>query len=586
MRICPRCANHTEATVCPDDGATTIPVNNAAATYAPGTVIADRYRLDAVIGIGGFGAVYRGVQLAMDQVVAVKVLKSEHIQSEEHVKRFAREAKAASKLRHANTIRLFDFGSHTDHALYLAMEFLEGQTLAALLDAEDRLPAARVIHIMTQICHSLTEAHEQGIIHRDLKPENIMLLPMAGKPDFVKVLDFGIAAKVAESGEGDEKLTEIGMIMGTPAYMSPEQALGKPLDARSDIYALGVLMYEGLCGTVPFEGDQPMNVLVRHINDPPVPPSKRVPGLTVPPALERLVLRCLEKESRLRPQSTAALAIELEKTLASPEGALRRGVADGAALDHDAVARTAAVAGLTEAPQDGGQTGAIASVGPQRRPSAVASPTAPAGRSPLWLGAAAAVLVAAMVSLVVVLTPSAPLDGAAAQPEPSPQGSAPAAAGPMAAPTPDPGAPPSVAAEPANAPNSAGGGSLPMAAQESSATLAARQAQAAAEARARTAEAKLAADAKAAADARLAAEARAAADARLAAETKDAAEARLAADAKHAAEARAAADAKAAADARAAAARAGEGQAPGGGADASVRPAPDKPLKRDDFRLD
>ena len=232
MRICPRCGVQTDASVCPDDGANTIPIGAGQTTYPAGTVIAERYRLDSVLGIGGFGAVYKGVQLAMDQVVAVKVLRSEHIQSEEHVKRFAREARAASKLRHANTIRLFDFGSHSDHALYLAMEYLEGETLAARMDRDGAMTAERVVHIMSQVCHSLTEAHEQGIVHRDLKPENIMIVAMAGEDDFVKVLDFGIAAKVAESGDNDEKLTEMGMIMGTPTYMSPEQALGKTLDAR------------------------------------------------------------------------------------------------------------------------------------------------------------------------------------------------------------------------------------------------------------------------------------------------------------------------------------------------------------------
>jgi serine/threonine-protein kinase len=340
----------------------------------------------------------------MDQIVAIKVLKNEHIASEEHVKRFAREAKAASKLRHPNTIRIFDFGSHTDHALYLAMEFLEGDTLAARLDRDSLLSAEQVGHIISQVCHSLTEAHEHGIIHRDLKPENIMLLSVPGVDDFVKVLDFGIAATLAESGDNDEKLTEMGMIMGTPTYMSPEQALGKPLDARSDIYALGVLMYEALTGKVPFEGDQPMNVLVRHINDPPVEPNKCNPDANIPAALERLVLRCLEKDPRHRPQTTAELAGEIERALQNPEGVLRRGAAEVGA--QDAVATTA-VPGLHDEPVHP-VTSAVSA--PTRHPStdhaAAYEGESSKGRG-LWLGLGALAIVAVVAGVVAIAVPPA-----------------------------------------------------------------------------------------------------------------------------------------------------------------------------------
>jgi tRNA A-37 threonylcarbamoyl transferase component Bud32 len=408
MRVCPRCGKQTDDTACPDDGATTVPIAAAASTYPAGTVIDERYRIDSVLGIGGFGAVYKATLLAMDQVVAIKVLKSEHIQSEEHIKRFAREARAASKLGHPNTIRISDFGSHSDHALYLAMEYLEGVTLADRLDTATQLSAKAVVHIISQICHSLTEAHEHGIIHRDLKPENIMLLSVPGVEDFVKVLDFGIAAKVAESGETDEKLTEMGMIMGTPSYMSPEQALGKQLDARSDIYALGVLMYEGLTGVVPFEGDQPMNVLVRHINDPPVEPRKRAPEANIPAAVEKVVLRCLEKDPRHRPQSTQELALELERALAAPDGGLRRGPAPAVDVDQEAGVATTAIPSLA----GGGDLGRTAAVG---APVAVAAGGAFDARSgsrgsPIGLIIGAIALVAAVTAVVVALVPTAPGD--------------------------------------------------------------------------------------------------------------------------------------------------------------------------------
>lgn len=439
MRVCPRCGTQTEAAACPDDGATTVPVTTAAATYPSGTVIDERYRIDSVLGIGGFGAVYKGTQLAMDQVVAIKVLKSEHIQSEEHVKRFAREAKAASKLRHPNTIRIFDFGSHTDHALYLAMEFLEGDTLAARLDHDQQMSAPQVGHIISQVCHSLTEAHEHGIIHRDLKPENIMLLSVPGVDDFVKVLDFGIAAKVAESNENDEKLTEMGMIMGTPTYMSPEQALGKPLDARSDVYALGVLMYEALTGKVPFEGDQPMNVLVRHINDPPVEPRKRAPEADIPKAMERLVLRCLEKDPRHRPQTTAELAAEIDKALNQPEGSLRRGIA----VDpepQDAVATTALPHLADEPVQQ--QTSSVPAPRPRiasERAAAADFAEPSTGKRPIWLALGAVLLFAGVIGVVAIAVP----------PAEAPAG----AESDAATPTPGPGAADAQAAAPTPAPD-------------------------------------------------------------------------------------------------------------------------------------
>ncbi len=407
MRVCPRCGFETDASVCPHDGATTVSVSTAVATYANGTVIADRYRVEEVLGIGGFGAVYKCTQLAMDQEVAVKVLKSEHIQSEEHVKRFAREAQAASKLSHPNTIRIFDFGSHTDDALYLAMEFLEGETFAQRLDRDHQIPAPQVAHILTQVCHSLTEAHGAGIIHRDLKPENIMLMRVAGDSSFVKVLDFGIAAKLADANDRDEKLTEMGMIMGTPTYMSPEQAHGKPLDERSDIYALGVLMYEALTGRVPFEGDQPMTVLVKHINDPPRPPREVAPEAGISHALEKVVLRCLEKEPVLRPQSCAELAELLAKALAQPDGGLLRGrpASPGAAPAVDMLSTEP----LAELPEQGADPFATQAVSTPRRPSSqgsYASPSTTSSKTPLWIGLGAFALVGAAAVALALFVPA------------------------------------------------------------------------------------------------------------------------------------------------------------------------------------
>ncbi len=312
MRVCPRCSIETDETVCPVDGAITFAVQAGQETYPPGEVLAGRYQVDAVLGVGGFGAVYKCTQLAMNQVVAVKVLRNEHLSSVEHVKRFTREAQAVSKLKHPNTIHTFDFGTHSDGALYLAMEYLEGETLADRLDANGVIYWETLVRIATQICHSLTEAHALGLVHRDLKPENIMLIPVAGDPNFVKVLDFGIAKMQKDpSKPGEASLTEAGMIMGTPTYMSPEQAKGEGIEASSDVYSLGVMMYEALTGMPPFHDETAMKVLVAHIKDPPKP-FPRTGATDEPPfELERVVLQCLEKEPEMRPQTTTQLVDRL-----------------------------------------------------------------------------------------------------------------------------------------------------------------------------------------------------------------------------------------------------------------------------------
>ncbi len=446
--------------------------SSAPATYPPGTVIRERYRIEEVLGIGGFGAVYKCTQLNMNQAVAVKVLRREHITSEEHVKRFEREAKAASKLRHPNTISIFDFGAHDDGALFLAMEFLEGETLADRLDSGQMLGAEKLVHIMTQVCHSLTEAHEAALVHRDLKPENIMLISVAGDPDYVKVLDFGIAKLADEFSAHEEKLTEMGMIMGTPAYMSPEQAYGKTLDPRSDVYALGVLMYEGLTGRVPFEGDKPMEVLVKHINNPPAKPTLVAPDLKIPLALERVVLQCLEKQPDDRPQNTRQLADQLQKALKTPDDALRKGKAEHQPVANSDPndAKTAHVKGLEHATQGmalGGATSASGNLAGATRASGAAVIAQGGGRNnnALWLGLAAFAVVGIVAVAIAQLLLPPPADKTPAtrsEPvmravkKPSGQGARSAvthAAGAQAAPV--PAAAPVAAAKPAAKPKPA-----------------------------------------------------------------------------------------------------------------------------------
>ncbi|MCC6622828.1 MAG: serine/threonine protein kinase [Deltaproteobacteria bacterium] len=279
-----------------------------------GSVINERFHIVSKIGAGGMGAVYRAKQLGMNRDVAIKVLLRELTENEVVLRRFHLEALAVSKLKHPNTIQIFDFGETSDGLLYIAMELLEGRPLAKVLSEERQLSVQRALRVIEQTCKSLREAHSKGIVHRDLKPDNIFLSAVGEDGDFVKVLDFGVA-KVAE-GDGQQKtLTKAGSIFGTPKYMSPEQSRGSELDARSDIYALGVILYELITGKVPFNADNPLGILIKHIQEVPPPIALTRPDLVVPESVERFVLRLLAKSPEDRPQTAEAMIREIEKLL-------------------------------------------------------------------------------------------------------------------------------------------------------------------------------------------------------------------------------------------------------------------------------
>ena len=453
MRVCPRCSTETLETVCPDDGAETIGVQESGATtYPEGTLIAGRYRIDGVIGLGGFGAVYRCTQLNMNQVVAVKVLRNEHLSSVEHVKRFTREAQAVSKLKHPNTIHIFDFGAHTDGALFLAMEYLEGETLGQRLDTIGTMSWETLLHIMIQVCHSLTEAHNMPLVHRDLKPENIMLLPVAGDPNFVKLLDFGIAKIQKKSTTpSDPSLTESGMIMGTPTYMSPEQAKGDPIDGRSDLYSLGIMMYEALAGRPPFRGDSPMTVLVAHIKDPPEPMPRDGSIPHVPASVERVIFKCLEKDANLRPQTALALVellTQARRTAAEPgvTAVSRSPVESMTTVGMEGLSTVAVLA--SQAPSGVREVARVTTPQPMRG-GAVPS------RAPLWVGlGAVAFVVAAAIGVALMADKPAPAP-AAVQAAPAAVPAAPAVAAPAALPSAPAAPPPTVAAPEVAAPAAA-----------------------------------------------------------------------------------------------------------------------------------
>jgi serine/threonine-protein kinase len=263
------------------------------------------YRLKARIGRGSSGDVWLARQLPLERDVALKVLRDQSWRSEEAVKRFTREARAASRLGHRNTIRIFDFGASDDGVLYIAMELLDGRDLEALVVESGPLPAARVIHIARQVCGSLAEAHERGILHRDIKPANLFVARIGDEHDVVKVLDFGVARLQGPA----QTQTEAGALFGTPDFMAPEVCAGEGTDARADLYAVGASLYFTLTGTPLFPNRSVTEVIMMHITRAPDPPSSRVKG--VPEDLERIIMKCLAKSPADRYQSAGELEREL-----------------------------------------------------------------------------------------------------------------------------------------------------------------------------------------------------------------------------------------------------------------------------------
>ncbi len=319
-RVCPECGRlfpPLEPGVpfvvehCPDDGFAIVAQEHferADGDPMLGRIIAARYTVLAKVGNGSMGAVYQAWQDPMARFVALKIMRYDRANNAEAKARFEREARAMSQLVSPHTVTVFDFGQAEDGSVYLAMELLRGESLGTRLRRVKRVSAFEAIGFVSQALTSLSEAHALGIIHRDLKPDNLFIAHVpaplgTGMTEVIKVLDFGIAKVLTEETKIDTLETQAGTVFGTPRYMSPEQAQGKALDARSDLYALGVILYQMLCGRPPFDDADAVVVMARHIKAIPERPTEVCPDAAIPAELERIVMRALAKDPVDRPAS-------------------------------------------------------------------------------------------------------------------------------------------------------------------------------------------------------------------------------------------------------------------------------------------
>jgi serine/threonine-protein kinase len=343
-RICPRCrAAAPEAAgwdaCCPEHGLAFVEARALAeGNQDPllGATLAGRFVVLSRIGSGSMGSVYRARQLAVGRDVALKIVRRDRAYEPETKARFEREARAVSRLKSPHTVTAFDFGEAEDGSWFLALEMLEGETLGERLRREKRLHWLEALRFASEALRSLAEAHAQGIIHRDLKPDNLCLARVhepGGERELCKILDFGIAKWVREDDAPlDQLQTLAGTVFGTPRYMSPEQAQGGPLDARSDLYSLGVLLFQMLTGRAPFVDDDAVVVMAKHIKDAPPELDEAAPGVEIPGPIEAVVRRALEKRPENRPASAEQMLSEVEQALAAAravESGVRPHVASG-----------------------------------------------------------------------------------------------------------------------------------------------------------------------------------------------------------------------------------------------------------------
>ena len=316
MKICPVCATEygDDVRFCPNDGQT---LRSSGPTQdLVGQVLADRYHIMKKLGEGGMGQVYLAEHVKMGRRSAIKVMNPSMVHDPEAVARFNREAANASRISDAHVCAIYDFGETPDGLIYLAMEFVEGEPLTELIRREGALPVARAADICIQVAAALQAAHDLGIVHRDLKPDNIMLARDRDGADAVKVVDFGLAKAVGGSGGGgNQKVTRTGLVIGTPEFMSPEQLSGDKLDGRSDVYSLGLVMFNMLTGTLPFPADSVQEAMVKRLTDEPAELLEVRPDLHFPAGLQEVLDTALARRPVDRYQSAAKFAHDLESVV-------------------------------------------------------------------------------------------------------------------------------------------------------------------------------------------------------------------------------------------------------------------------------
>ncbi|MFW6050573.1 MAG: serine/threonine-protein kinase [Myxococcota bacterium] len=374
------------------------------ATNWIGRVVDDRYEVVEKLGEGGMGAVFVAEHLKLHKRVALKVILPDFAGDGEMAARFAREAMASAKLDHPHVASALDYGTLPEGGAYLVMQLVRGRSLQALIDGEGRLGWPRACSIAAQVADALAAAHAQGIVHRDLKPDNVLLEPRDGGGELVKVLDFGIARVSAEAGQAVEgaaptrALTRLGTVMGTPGYMSPEQAVGEAVDHRTDLYALGVVLWEMLCGRTLFEGHELTAIVTQQLTQEPPPVRQAAGDSTIPAPLEHLVARLLARSPGDRPAGAA----EVRETLQQ----LAYGVSPAAGLPVGAITGTHPHLGAVAAPAAGGETGGTATVGSTAKGGGLPDTVRIAGRHipvpVVAAGCAAPLLLAGLVTVLVM----------------------------------------------------------------------------------------------------------------------------------------------------------------------------------------
>jgi eukaryotic-like serine/threonine-protein kinase len=371
MKTCPRCGREFQdtTTLCPADGT----VLEKSGDELVGQMLTERYRIDERISEGGMGTVYRATHVLMDKRVAIKVLHPSLAADDKIVARFSREARAASRISHPHALNVTDFGESESGVVFLVMEYLDGRTLKEVIQSEGPMPLPRAVEILKQVSGALDAAHAEGVVHRDLKSDNIMLIEGMNGSDWAKVLDFGIAKIKENTGKMDPGLTAPNLIIGTPQYMSPEQcSQASEIDARSDIYSLGIISYEMLTGHVPFTGESPTAIMMKHLQDPP--PSVMEERDDLPPQVGMVITSALAK----RPEDRFQSAGELSEAFASaaigqmPEGAVLAAATNPAVASSE-TNRILVPTGSNEAPRHTREEELDESTVISARPPAVAS---------------------------------------------------------------------------------------------------------------------------------------------------------------------------------------------------------------------